>query len=133
MILYGFNGSGSAASGAGQHRADGLTSPRCSSLVTSCTPDRPRAVRPAGTPATRAVLAGGDVHTEDLPAPVGVHPGRDQAVHVHRPAALADLLGQRVDQQNVYGPPSSGRVRNALHQLVQLRRHLADLRLGQAR
>ena len=74
------------------------TRPVWASETTSCTPDRPRAVRraqerqPAG-----AVLGGGDVHAEDLAVPVGVDADGDQRVDVDDPAALADLLGQRVD------------------------------------
>ena len=47
--------------------------------------------QPAGT-----VLAGGDLQAKDLAVPVRVDPGRDQRVHRHHPAALADLEHQRV-------------------------------------
>ena len=59
----------------------------------------------------RAVLGAGHVDAEDLPAPVSVDAGRDQAVHVHRPAALADLLGQRVDPHERVRPAVRGRDR----------------------
>ena len=81
----------------------------------------------------RAVLGAGHVDAEDLPAPVGVDAGRDQAVHVHRAAALADLLGQRVDPAERVRPAVQRPVPEGLHQLVQLRGHRADLRLRQAR
>lgn len=43
-----------------------------------------------------AVLAGGDLHAEDLAVPVSVDTGRDQHVHRHHTAAFADLQHQRV-------------------------------------
>jgi hypothetical protein len=77
------------------------------------------------------VLAAGHVDAEDLPMPAGVHPGRDQAVHVHRPAAIADLLGQGVDPDEGVRPPVQRAGPEPLHELVQLGRHRADLRLAQ--
>ena len=43
-----------------------------------------------------AVLGGGDLQTQDLPVPVGVDTCSHQGVHVHDPAALADLQRQGV-------------------------------------
>ncbi len=51
-----------------------------------------------------AVLGGGDVQAQELPPAVSVHASGDQRVHVHRPAALADLLCQRVDPRESIGP-----------------------------
>jgi hypothetical protein len=42
-----------------------------------------------------AVLRTGHVQAQDLPVAIGVDTSGDQGVHVHRPAALADLLGVR--------------------------------------
>ncbi len=47
------------------------------------------------------VLAAGHVGAGDLPVPAGVYPGGDQAADVHRPAALAGLLGEGADQMKV--------------------------------
>ena len=66
--------------------------------MTSCTPDRPRAASPrknASQPAPSSAVATSRPRISRLPS--GVDAGRDQGVHVHRPAALADLLGQGVD------------------------------------
>ena len=80
----------------------------------------------------RAVLGAGHVDAEDLAVPLGVDAGRDQAVHVHRAAALADLLGQRIDPHERVRAAVQRPVPEPFHHLVQLRRHRADLRLGQA-
>ena len=69
------------------------------------------------------VLGAGHVDAEDLAAPVGVDTGSDQAVHVHRAAALADLLGQRVDPAERVRPAVQRPVPEAVHQLVQLAGH----------
>ena len=53
-------------------------------------------------------------------------------MHVHGPAALADLLGQRVDPAERVRPAVQRPVPEGLHQLVQLRCHRGHLRLGQA-
>ena len=88
--------------------------------------------QPAG-----AIFASGDLDAEDLPVPVGVHTGRDQSVHRHHPAALADLEHQRVGGHEgertttaVLGVESSGA--ELLDVRVELLGHLADLRLRQA-
>jgi hypothetical protein len=47
--------------------------------------------QPAG-----AVLGGGDLHAEDLPVSVGVHPGRHQRMHRDHAAALSHLEHERV-------------------------------------
>jgi len=46
-----------------------------------------------------AVLAGHEVHPQDLPEPRGVHPGGDHDRDVHDPAALTNLLGERVEPE----------------------------------
>jgi hypothetical protein len=51
----------------------------------------PEEREPAG-----AVLGRGDVQSEDLPVPVGVHPGRDQGVHPDHPPTLTDLQHEGV-------------------------------------
>ena len=79
----------------------------------------------------RAVLGAGHVDAEDLPVPLGVDAGRDQAVHVHRTAALADLLGQRVDPHERVRAGIQRPVSEPLHQFVQLRRHRGHLRLSE--
>jgi hypothetical protein len=68
-----------------------------------------------------------------ISVPLGVDAGRDQAVHVHGAAALADLLGQRVDPAERVRASVQRPVPEPFHHLVQLRGHHADLRLGQAR
>jgi hypothetical protein len=74
-----------------------------------------------------AVLSGGDLQAEDLPVPVGVHPGGQQGVHVHDPAALADLQHQRVrrDERVRAGVQRPGP--EVLHGRVEFRCHHADL------
>ena len=84
--------------GAGQHRGDRVHQPGV--VVAGHQGDAGQA---AGGQAAqerqpaRAVLGAGHVDAEDLPVPLRVDARRDQAVHVHRAAALADLLGQRID------------------------------------
>ena len=63
--------------------------------------------------------------------PVGVDPGRDQAVHVHGAAALADLLGQRVDPHEGVRAAVQAPGAEPLDHLVELGRHRADLGLAQ--
>ena len=58
-----------------------------------------------------AVLGAGHVDAQDLAVPLSIDAGRDQAVHVHRPAALADLLVSASIHTKVYGLASSGRFR----------------------
>jgi hypothetical protein len=74
-----------------------------------------------------AVFGAGDVQAEDLPVPVGVDAGSDQGVHVHRAAALADLLGQRVDPHEHIRPGVQRPGPEPGDQLVQLGGHEADL------
>jgi hypothetical protein len=54
-------------------------------------------------------------------------------VHVHRPAALADLLGQRVDPHEGVRPGVQRTGPELGDHLIQLGGHDADLRLGQLR
>src|SRR5579859_3590272 len=85
--------------GAGQHRGDRVHQPRV--VVAGHQGDAGQA---AGGQAAqerqppRAVLGAGHVDAEDLPAPAGVHAGRDQAVHADGTAALVDFLGQKVHE-----------------------------------
>jgi hypothetical protein len=78
-----------------------------------------------------AVLGGGDVDAQDLPLAVGVDAGGDQRVHVHRPAALADLLSQRIDPHERVRAAVERPGPEALHHLIQLRGHHGHLRLAQ--
>jgi len=79
----------------------------------------------------RTVLGGGDLQAEDLAVPVAVHPGRHQGVHVHHPAALADLQHQRVGGHERVRALIQRPGPKRLHLLVQLPGHHADLRLAQ--
>jgi hypothetical protein len=79
----------------------------------------------------RAVLGGGDLQAQDLPVALGVHAGRDQRVHVHGAAVLADLQHQRVrgHERIRAGVQRPGPER--LHLRVQIRGHHRHLRLRQ--
>ena len=81
--------------------------------------------RPAG-----AVLGRGDLHSEDLPPLIGVDAGGDQRVHVHRPAALAHLLRQRVQPHERIRSGIQRLGAKRLHLPVQHLCHLAELALG---
>ena len=83
-----------------------------------------------GEPA-RTVLVAGHVQAEDLPAAVGVDPDRDQAVHVDRPAVLADLDDQRVDPHERVRAGIQRPATERLDLRVQVPGHLRDLTLGQ--
>jgi hypothetical protein len=84
--------------------------------------------QPAG-----AVLTGGDLDAEDLPVPVGVDAGRDQRVHRHDPAALADLEDQGVSGHEGERPCFDQRAgAELLDGGVELTCHLRDLRPAQA-
>jgi len=82
--------------------------------------------QPAG-----AVLGGADVDTEDLPVPVGVHPGRSQHVHMHDPAAFADLHRQRIRREERVRAGVQRPAAEVRDQHVQLGGHHRDLRLPQ--
>jgi hypothetical protein len=84
----------------------------------------PEERQPAG-----AVLGGGDLQAEDLPVPVGVHPGRHERVHVHHPAALADLEHQGVGGHERVGPGVERAVPEVGDLRVEVLGHLADLGL----
>ncbi|GAA3228032.1 hypothetical protein GCM10020256_39880 [Streptomyces thermocoprophilus] len=102
--------------------------------MTSWTPDRPRAIRErrkASQPG--AVLGGGDVQAEDLAVAVGVDADRDQGVDVDDAAALADLLGERVDPDERVRAGVQGPVTEGCDLLVQVLGHRADLGLRQLR
>ena len=86
----------------------------------------------AGTPASRRRPLRGDVQAEDFALPVAVDPDRDQGVHVDGAAVLADLDGQRVDPHERVRAGIQRPVTKRLHLRVEVRRHLRDLRLGQA-
>ena len=83
--------------------------------------------QPAG-----AVLGGGDLEAEDLPVPVGVDPGGDQAVHQHGAAALAHPQGQRVGLHEPVRPGVQRPGPELLHRAVQALGQLRHLALGQA-
>ncbi|SNR99771.1 hypothetical protein SAMN06272737_1612 [Blastococcus mobilis] len=82
--------------------------------------------QPAG-----AVLGGSDLQAEDLPVPVGIHPGRHQRVHVDHPAALADLEHQGVGGDEGVGPGIQRPVAELGDLRVEVPGHLADLGLAQ--
>jgi hypothetical protein len=81
----------------------------------------------------RPVLSRHHVQAEDLALPVGGDPDRDQSVHDHRPAALADLLGERVQPQECVGAGIQRAGPERLDLRVEALGHLADLRLRQRR
>ena len=87
----------------------------------------PEEGQPAG-----AVFGAGDLQAEDLAVPVSVHPGGEQRVHVHHPAALADLEDQRVggDERVRTGVQRPGAERGDV--FVEIAGHHADLRLRQS-
>jgi len=119
---------------AGQHRGDRVPQP-----LVAVGGDQLHAGQAAGGQAaqerqpSRAVLGARDVQAEDFPLAIGVDPGRDQGVHVHRPAALADLLGQRVDPHERIRPGVQRPRAEAAHHLIQFGGHDADLGLAQLR
>jgi hypothetical protein len=78
----------------------------------------------------RTVLGRGDLHPQNLPAPIGVHAGRDQHVNVDGRPALTDLLGQGVHPHERIraGIQRPGAERG--HLGVQDLAHLRDLALG---
>jgi hypothetical protein len=59
------------------------------------------------------VFGGGDVQAQDLAVPVSVDAGGEQGVHVHDPAALADLQHQRVRGDEHIRGGAGGRVRKS--------------------
>jgi len=79
----------------------------------------------------RAVLGGGDLQPQDLPVPVPVHPRGEQRVHVHHPAALADLQDQRVRRDERVRADVQRPGPERLYLGVQIPGHLADLGPGQ--
>ena len=127
-------GPASLPCGAGQHSGDRVAQP-----VVAVGGDQLHAGQAAGGQAAqecqppRAVLGGGDIQAQDLPLPVRVGAGGDQRVHVHRPAALAHLLGQRIDPHECVGAAVQRPRAEASHHLIQFHRHHADLRLAQLR
>jgi collagen type II alpha len=78
-----------------------------------------------------AVFGGGDLQAEDLAVPVGIDPGRQQGVHVHDPAALADLQHQRVRRDEGVRAGVQRPGPEVLHGRVEIRGHHRDLRLAQ--
>ena len=95
--------------------------PSCASEITSCTPDRPRATRPrrnAVQPAPSSVVITSTPRISRCPSaltPVAID--RDD---VDDPAALTDLLGQRVHPHIRVGPGVEGPVPERGHHLVEL-------------
>jgi hypothetical protein len=82
--------------------------------------------QPAG-----AVLGGGAVQTEDLPVPVGVHPGRQQGVDPYHPAALRTLEHQGIGGDEGARALIQRAGSERLDMLVQILRHYRDMGLGQ--
>jgi hypothetical protein len=80
---------------------------------------------------TGAVLTRHDVEPEDLALAVGGDPDRDQGVHDHRAAVLADLLGQRVQPQERVRAGVQRPRPERLDLGVEALGHLRDLRLRQ--
>jgi hypothetical protein len=74
------------------------------------------------------VLGGGDVQAQDLPVPVSIDPGRDQGVHVHHTAVLADLHDQGVDPDERVGPLIERTLAERGDLGIEMGSHLADLR-----
>ena len=106
-------------------------SPVWASEMTSCTPASPRAFRLRRNAVQNAPSsAGDDVHAEDLPLPVGVDPGRDHHCDGDHPAALADLLGQRVHPHIGVGAGVQRPGAERLDLRVQHLGHPGHLRLG---
>ena len=116
----------------GQHRGD-----RVAQALVAVGGDQGHAGQAAGDQAPEerqppgAVLGAGHVDTEDLPLAAGVDAGGDQGVHVHRAAALADLLGECVQPHEGVRPGVQRPGPEAVHQLVEFGGHEADLRLRQ--
>jgi hypothetical protein len=52
-----------------------------------------------------AILSRGDLQAQDPPVALGVHARRQQRVHVHRPAGLADVDGLQTLSLDL--PPSN--------------------------
>jgi hypothetical protein len=98
-------GATSLPGGAGQGGADGVDQAAVGISGDQGDPGQaaggqvPEEAQPAG-----AVLGGADLQAEDLPVPVGVHPGREQGVHVDHPPALAAFRTRASAATNVYGP-----------------------------
>ncbi len=120
--------------GAGQHRTD-----RVDEAGVGVGDDELDAGQATGDQGTQegqpagAVLGGGDVQAEDLAVAVGVDADRDQRVHVDDAAALADLLGERVDPDERVRAGVQGPVAKGGDLLVQVLGHRADLGLRQLR
>src|SRR3954470_12227097 len=131
-FLTGPVGAAALPGGAGQGRADGVD--QAAVGVGGDELDSGEAaggeVAEEGQPAG-AVLGGGDLQAEDLPVPVGVHPGGDQGVHADHPAALADLQHERVGGDERVGPGVQRPVAEVRDVGVEILGHLADLGLGQ--
>jgi hypothetical protein len=113
---------------AGQHRGD-----RVDQAGVGVAGDQLHAGQAAGGQAAQerqppgAVFGAGDVQAEDLPVPACVDAGGDQRVHVHRPAALTDLLGQRVNPHERVRPGVQRPGPEPGNHLIQFRGHEADL------
>ena len=107
--------------------------PAWSSLVTSCTPDRPRAARPrrnASQPAPSSELVTSMPRISRYPSaltPVAIR----QCTFTVRPPSRTFWVSASIQHERVRAGVQRP-VPEPLHQLVQLRRHRADLRLGQA-
>jgi hypothetical protein len=78
-----------------------------------------------------AVLSAAHLQAEDLPVAVGVHPGREQGVDVHRATTLPHLHHQRVGGDEGVRPGVQRSSAERLHLAIEISGHLRDLRLGQ--
>jgi hypothetical protein len=82
--------------------------------------------QPAG-----AVLGRRDLQPEDLPVSLGIHPGREQRVHVDRAPALTHFQHQRVGREERIRAGIERAGAERLDLLVEVLGHHTDLRLGQ--
>ena len=102
--------------------------------MTSSTPDRPRATSDRRNPVQAdGGLGGDDVEPDDLPATLHVHRRGDHRRHVDDPAALAHLLGQRVDPQVAVGASVQRSFAELGHLGVELAGQPRHLRLARSR
>jgi hypothetical protein len=89
------------------------------------TSETTRATPEEGGPAG-AVFGGDEVDTQDLPVPVGVHPGGDRHGHVHDLGAFSDLLGEGVHPAVGLGTGIEGTVTKSCHRLIRGLGQLGD-------
>ena len=118
-------GSASLPGGAGQRGADRLDQTAVGVAGDQGDPGQAAGGQVAEEPQPAgAVLGGGDVQAEDLPVAVGVDPGGQQGVHVHRPAALAHFEDQRVGGEEGVGAGVQRPGAERFHLAVEILGHL---------